>query len=228
MSKISQYTAISNVESNDLLVVVDVNDLTEAPSGTTKNMSLSQLAAVSLPLPTGVPSPGQVPVATGTGEASAWTTPTPSSGRYLAAPNQYAPAGQTIISVNSTTLAAWSSANITTPSFTAPSSGSVVVTLSCQALAATAGHNIMLGLAAHGTITPVVCPTITVQVLVASVLQPMMVQFLVSSLTPGSTYQFDLLGAVTSGDTASIYAFGPTALTIGSKGSPVLMSVQAV
>lgn len=44
MSKISQYTAITSVKPDDLLVVVDVHDTTMAPSGTTKNMTLAQLA----------------------------------------------------------------------------------------------------------------------------------------------------------------------------------------
>lgn len=43
MSKITQYTQITSVRPNDLLVVVDVNDTTMAPSGTTKNMTFSQV-----------------------------------------------------------------------------------------------------------------------------------------------------------------------------------------
>ena len=43
MPKISAYNDISNVENNDLLVVVDVNDTSMAPTGTTKKMTLSQL-----------------------------------------------------------------------------------------------------------------------------------------------------------------------------------------
>ena len=45
MAKISAYSAITNVQPNDQLVVVDVNDTTMAPTGTTKNMTLSQLGA---------------------------------------------------------------------------------------------------------------------------------------------------------------------------------------
>jgi len=43
MSKISAYTAITSVQSNDLLPVVDVHDTTMAASGTTKKMTLNQL-----------------------------------------------------------------------------------------------------------------------------------------------------------------------------------------
>lgn len=46
MSKISAYSAIASVQSDDLLVVVDVHDTTMAPSGTTKKMTLSQLPCV--------------------------------------------------------------------------------------------------------------------------------------------------------------------------------------
>jgi parallel beta-helix repeat protein len=43
MSKISQYAAITSVQSDDELVVVDVHDTTMASSGTTKKMTISQL-----------------------------------------------------------------------------------------------------------------------------------------------------------------------------------------
>ena len=43
MSKISQYDPITDVQPNDLLVVVDVDDGSMASSGTTKKMTVSQL-----------------------------------------------------------------------------------------------------------------------------------------------------------------------------------------
>lgn len=46
MSKISGYSAIASVQTDDLLVVVDVHDPTMAPTGTTKKMTLSQLPFV--------------------------------------------------------------------------------------------------------------------------------------------------------------------------------------
>lgn len=45
MSKISAYGAITSVQADDLLAVVDVHDTTMAPSGTTKKMTLEQLLA---------------------------------------------------------------------------------------------------------------------------------------------------------------------------------------
>jgi hypothetical protein len=43
MSKISQYTTIGSIQSDDQLVVVDVHDTSMASSGTTKKLLLSQL-----------------------------------------------------------------------------------------------------------------------------------------------------------------------------------------
>jgi hypothetical protein len=43
MSKISAYTAITQPQSNDLLITVDVNDTSMAPTGTDKKMTLGQL-----------------------------------------------------------------------------------------------------------------------------------------------------------------------------------------
>jgi hypothetical protein len=113
-----------------------------------------------------------------------------------------------------------------TGSFAAPPSGNVVVTVCCEVLAASAGHDIMFALAAAGTVTPVVGYTHTAQVIAASVIQPMCMQFYVSGLSGSSNLA--LLGAVTSGDTAIIYAYGPTSTSLGSKGAPLVMTVQAI
>jgi hypothetical protein len=43
MGKISQYASLTDVEDDDLLVVVDVNDTSMAASGTTKKMTIGQL-----------------------------------------------------------------------------------------------------------------------------------------------------------------------------------------
>jgi hypothetical protein len=45
MSKISAYTALSSVQADDLLAVVDVHDTTMAASGTTKKITVANLAA---------------------------------------------------------------------------------------------------------------------------------------------------------------------------------------
>jgi len=118
-----------------------------------------------------------------------------------------------------------------TGAFTAPPSGDVMVTVACLVLDATAassGHDIMFGLAAAGTVTPVIGTTQTIQVLVTQVLQGACMKFYVSGLTAGTSYNLALLGAIGSGDTATIYAYGPTSTTVGSKGAPLVMTVQAV
>src|SRR6266478_945222 len=43
MSKITQYNAITSVQQDDLLVVVDIHDTTMAVTGTTKKMAISQI-----------------------------------------------------------------------------------------------------------------------------------------------------------------------------------------
>lgn len=53
-SKISGYSAITSVQADDLLPVVDVHDTSMAPSGTTKKMTLSQLPFAGLLTPVAV------------------------------------------------------------------------------------------------------------------------------------------------------------------------------
>jgi len=45
MSRITDYPDISTVASNDILLIVDVNDDTESDEGTTKTITLSQLSS---------------------------------------------------------------------------------------------------------------------------------------------------------------------------------------
>jgi hypothetical protein len=151
------------------------------------------------------------------------------SGQYLCAPHSYAPGTQTQLTVSSTTLAAWSSGNACTNSFTAPASGSVLVTASFLLQPSASAASVMLALAATGTVTPAIGNTVTTQLPSSATLNGFtMAQFLVTGLTAGNSYQFDLLGAATSGDSATIYAFGQTSTTLGSKGAPVVMTVQGV
>jgi hypothetical protein len=129
--------------------------------------------------------------------------------------------------VSSATLAAFSSANINSGSITAPSSGSVVVTASFLLSMPTANTNFSFGLAAHGTTTPV-CNSVTSKISSAAIQLPYSVQFVVTGLTPSSSYNFDLLGAIASG-TMSIQALGTSSTTpTGTAGAPVVMSVQAI
>lgn len=72
MSKITQYEPLPDPAVDDLLAVVDVSDQSMAYSGTDKKAAVGSLPF--LPSPSGTPSSGQVPAATGSGQASAWTT----------------------------------------------------------------------------------------------------------------------------------------------------------
>jgi hypothetical protein len=152
------------------------------------------------------------------------------SGQYLCPPVQYAPNGVASLSVTGTTFAAFSSANVNTGAFTAPASGSALVTASFVAFLATPSTEFNVGLAAHGTITPMVGFVIAFQDTVASVGRLYTPQFLVTGLTPGTSYNLDLMGACgAAGDVVTISANGQSSTTSRNFNSgPVLMTVQAV
>jgi hypothetical protein len=151
-----------------------------------------------------------------------------SSGMYLCTPTSYAPGTQTVLSTSSETFAAVSSASVNTGSFTAPPSGSVVVTASFVDEPSASGVYAAFGLCAHGTVTPLVCPTVEIKTTGDYLAEKL--TFLVTGLTPGTSYNFDLVFA-TNG-TMEILALGQTGTTItaanGSCGAPVIMTVQAV
>ena len=160
------------------------------------------------------------------------TSSLPLSGQYLCAPVAYAPGTQTILTTTSATFAAVSSANINTGSFTAPASGTVMVTATAVIQVSSSGDQLGFGLAAHGTVTPMVCPSIIFKAPTTTQPFPYPLVFSVSGLTPGNSYNFDLMFVVNSGGTLSVYAYGETGTTPNlansGTGSPVVMTVQAV
>jgi hypothetical protein len=146
---------------------------------------------------------------------------------YLCAPKQYAPASQTSLTVNSATLAAFASGTVATNSFTAPATGAVMVDVTAVMDISSATASTVLAIAETGSVTPVLGGGVaTFQCFVGGTSFPVSTRFYVNTLTAGSAYTFDLLGAVSAGDTATIFAYGGTALTIGSRGAPVIMTVQ--
>ena len=151
-----------------------------------------------------------------------------SSSQYLCTPVQYAPGSQTALATSSATMAAVSSANVNTGSFTAPASGSVVVTVSLVFQNSGTSDYTTFGLAAHGTVTPLVCNSNISEYLSGGKPVQQQMMFLVTGLTSGTSYNLDLLFGTNTG-TATVYAYGNTSTTAGTTpGAPVIMTVEAV
>lgn len=152
------------------------------------------------------------------------------SGQFLCAPNVWAPGSLTSPSTTSATYAAVSSGNACTNSFTAPPSGEVLVTATFVFHQATAAVLIGWALAATGTVSPLVADAWQVMAANTTLTDATTLPFVVTGLTPGSSYQFDLLFATSSAsDTLSVAAQANTSTTLGTnKAGPVLMTVQAV
>lgn len=150
---------------------------------------------------------------------------------FLCPPVAYGPGSRATLTATTTTMAALSSANVNTGSFTAPASGSVLVTASFVAQI-NASARWAVGLAAHGTVTPLVAPLAEFMDNGTSIPRFYSVPFLVTGLTAGTSYNFDLLGAAQSTETLSVFALGTTTTTpglaSGSDGCPVTMTVQPV
>jgi hypothetical protein len=149
-------------------------------------------------------------------------------GGFLCTPTQYAPGTLTSYSTSSTTYSAVSSANINTGSFQAPPSGSVLVTASFVYSQATGDTIIGFTLGTHGSVTPV-CDTWQPTTANTSVDAFGSIPFLVTGLTPGTSYTLDLLFAA-NGDPLSVNCVGLSATTLNTsdKGGPVTMVVHAV
>lgn len=157
-------------------------------------------------------------------------TSVPVRGQILTV-NQYAPGTQTLLTSTAQAFAAVSSANANTSSFVAPASGSVLVTASFITQSSSSSDAIAFALCAHGTTTPLV-GTVVEWKPSTTTPGPATVQFLVTGLTAGTAYNLDLMFAVQSGGTVTVYAFGQTAtspvLSSSGVGSAVVMTVQAL
>jgi len=153
------------------------------------------------------------------------------SGQYLCTPASYGPGSQTLLTATTTTMAAFSSANVNTGSFVAPASGSVVVTATFSPGMSVAANQCAVGLADHGT-TNMRGNISAMEINSVSSITPVSIEFLVTGLTSGTSYNFDLMGCCVSTDTLTIYAIGVStstpALNLSGRGAPVLMTVQAV
>ena len=152
------------------------------------------------------------------------------SGQFLAT-SRYAPGTQTTFTVSTTTLAAYGSGTISTPTFTAPASGNVLITVNAMFVTSAAGVYYTAALAQSGSITPL-SDIIQSESPSAGFALQTALPFMMSGLTAGSAYTFDLVGSATSGQTAAIWAYTQTVTnaTLGAtgKGAPVVVTVQAV
>lgn len=214
------------------------NNLSDIGSASTAFGNISPLTAKGdLIYENATPAPARLAIGTASGSAGdflgvsgglpAWQQV---SGQYLCTPTQYAPS-QTTLTISTTTFAAVSSSNVNTGSFTAPASGSVVVTATFAASIATGNDYFAFGLCAHGTTTPMVGYSVVVRPSDSN-LHSYSLSFIVTGLTPGTSYDFDLMGASQSGINAFIVANGQTGtsptLSSSGYGQPVTMTVQAV
>lgn len=171
----------------------------------------------------GLPSSGTITVATSTTPATVTYTGT-AAGQLTGCQYVSGSATGTVSTGGAVTLV---TSAAMTGSFTAPSSGSVFVAVSCVIFTSTGGDSIILGLAAHGTTTPV-APLVNWNDSGSGVYRAATVQFLVTGLTAGTSYNFDLIGANgAAGVATSIAAIGTTTAS-NTRGAPVTMSVQAV
>jgi hypothetical protein len=175
----------------------------------------------------------QVKVFTQTGNGTVSAAPAWGvvSGQYLCTPTQYAPGAQASLTTTSATFAAVSSANVNTGSFAAPPSGSVVVTAAFSAQVS-AADAVAFGLAAHGTVTPMVGKTPAFSLPATGVNLPQSLEFIVTGLTAGTSYNLDLMFAIASAGTLTVNAIGQSGTSPGfgstSQGLPVAMTVQAI
>lgn len=113
-----------------------------------------------------------------------------------------------------------------TGAFTAPASGNVIVTASFTANVG-ASVAFSVGLAAHGTVTPMVCNSFTYADATASETRLYTAVFYVTGLTGSNN--FDLLSSVAGANTLTIRALGSTSTTpTGTVGGPITLTVSAV
>jgi hypothetical protein len=161
------------------------------------------------------------------GSGSAASAPTWSvvPGQYLCAPHAYAPGSKVSFTSTVPTFAAVASGTACTNTFTASSTGNVVVVASFNAQISASGGVAVFNLAALGTTTPTFGNTVAPSISGSGTGEHFMMQWYVMGLTSGSAYTFDLLQAVASGDTITVNANG-TAST-SSIGEPILLTVAA-
>ena len=151
---------------------------------------------------------------------------------FLRSPTIYAPGARTSLAITSTTMAAFAPGTVCTGSFIAPPSGSVLVHASFVAEVGTAA-SMAFGLAASGGVSPIVGNIWQFRDSAATAqARAYAIDFLVTGLTPGNAFNYDLHGAAASGVTVTILAESQTSTTpglaSGTDGGPVTMTVAPI
>jgi hypothetical protein len=176
----------------------------------------------------GLGTSGQPLVSQGAGSLPSWA---PVSGQFLST-YRYGGTTATFFPVNSTTPAAFGSGTIATQPFTAPPSGNVLVTVNCMITTTGGGVFVAMFLSPHGSATTVSSDIIQYESPSAGFAPQQAFPFMLTGLTPGTSYNYDLLGSATSGQAGTIVAFtqttSPPALGVTDRGGPVVITVQAV
>jgi len=180
----------------------------------------------SVPVSATAPTSGQVLEYNG----SDWAPAAPSGGGpfLVNPPTYYAPASAANYTLT-TTLTALDTTNLTTGSFVAPASGRVVVKASIQAEqfdSYASGQAIALALFLHGTTSQVGFTWVSS---VPNIDNPIMINalWLVTGLTSGTAYTFDLAAGTAGSATTNVhlYAAGLTGITGGQ--APAMITVEA-
>lgn len=143
--------------------------------------------------------------------------------------SQYAPAAQAALTAATTSFTAFDTVNLQTGPFVVPQSGRVLVTVSLTATISGA-FGFAFGLAAHGTVTPLVSPAWAFADSSATIARPFVLPFVCAGLVPQTAANFDLVGAAASTATLTVLAIGQTAATpnvaANGRGGPVTFIVQ--
>ena len=151
-----------------------------------------------------------------------------SAGRYLRNPAFYGPASPVTLTAPSTVMSAIS-ASIITGTFTAPSSGAVMVSVFMTIQATGVLAQCVFGLCEHGTTSPMLADNVIMEPPLNAVL-PVHLVFETTGLVAGSSHNFDVMYASSGTVVLSVLALGNTgtAPTGSGPGGPVLITVQAI
>ena len=189
--------------------------------GTSSTTALQQVS--------GLGTSKQLLTSNGAGALPTWQNV---SGQFLNT-YRYGSTVQTGFGINSTTPAAFGSGTIATQAFTAPPSGSVLITVNCMLVTSASGVYVALYLSPSGSVTTISSDVLQYESPSAGFSPQQAFPFLLTGLSSGTSYNYDLIGSCTSGQSGTIVAYTqasypPTLGTNAVRGAPVIITVQAV